>query len=54
MSGTAGMIEAALAAADRVPVDFSEMPDRERQQHVWVQIANGADWVDLDPIRGRA
>jgi hypothetical protein len=25
------------------------LPDRERQQHVWVQYADGTEWVDLDP-----
>jgi transglutaminase-like putative cysteine protease len=25
------------------------LPDRERQQHVWVQIASGTEWIDLDP-----
>ncbi|MFL5758319.1 MAG: hypothetical protein ACJ789_01195 [Thermomicrobiales bacterium] len=25
------------------------LPERERQQHVWVQYAAGTEWIDLDP-----
>ncbi|HEU0114674.1 MAG TPA: hypothetical protein VFQ80_08355, partial [Thermomicrobiales bacterium] len=27
-----------------------QLPERERTQHVWLQYAAGADWVDLDPV----
>ena len=26
-----------------------ELPERERNQHVWVQYADGSQWIDLDP-----
>lgn len=43
-------IEAALAAdAISLPVPVFDLPDRERRQHVWVQYADGAAWIDLDP-----
>lgn len=28
---------------------FSGLPDLERENHVWVQAALGAEWLDLDP-----
>ena len=45
-------IEDALAAAGVSVPDASEsptIPDRERTQHVWLQYADGPNWVDLDP-----
>ncbi len=34
-----------------LPMTFSELPIRERDQHLWLQVAQGADWLDLDPSR---
>ena len=31
-----------------VPGGYSKMPDLERQQHVWVQVSSGSEWVDMD------
>ena len=43
-------IEEALSGADISLPDFDlALPERERNQHVWVQYADGATWVDLDP-----
>ncbi|MGB3329040.1 MAG: hypothetical protein WBA46_08815, partial [Thermomicrobiales bacterium] len=43
-------IQTALAgAAVALPDPKPTLPDSERQQHVWVQYADGPRWVDLDP-----
>ena len=43
-------IEDALAGAQlALPEATHELADRERRQHVWVQYADGPDWIDLDP-----
>ena len=43
-------IEDGLAAAGVVlPAASAGLPDRERRQHVWVQYADGPNWIDLDP-----
>lgn len=42
-------ISAALAAAGiTLPSATPALPQRERSQHTWLQIASGADWLDLD------
>jgi len=45
------MISGALAEAGislpSLPV--VTLPDRERQRHAWIQIADGPDWIDADP-----
>lgn len=48
-------LQAALSSeAITLAAPAPELPDRERRQHVWVQYAAGADWVDLDPSIPRA
>lgn len=57
---TVGTIQTALEEAGVEPADsFTPMPDSERSHHVWVQVAETDDWVDLDPtlpgaVRGDA
>ena len=47
---TVSTIETALQEAGIELLDgFTPMPDSERARHVWVQVAQTADWVDLDP-----
>ncbi len=32
-----------------LPASTSTMPELERTQHLWIQVAQGAEWTDLDP-----
>jgi hypothetical protein len=47
---TVGTIERALQNGG-ITLDrgFTQMPERERREHLWVQVANGPEWIDLDP-----
>ena len=48
------VIEDAFAAAGvTLPSGIGEatVPDRERTAHMWLQYADGPDWIDLDPTR---
>ncbi len=47
--GVATVSDALKQAGIALPVPAPALPDLERTQHVWLQYANGADWVDLDP-----
>jgi hypothetical protein len=50
LSRTIDTIETALGNAGvSLPPGFTDMPDRERREHVWLQIAWGPGWLDLDP-----
>lgn len=43
-------IGSSLAAAGiELPAAEFHLPDRELAEHVWVQYASGARWIDLDP-----
>ncbi len=43
-------IEQQLAGAGiELPRPTLAVPERERTNHVWIQVQDGADWVDLDP-----
>ncbi len=47
---TVGTITSALQEAGVDLLDgFTPLPDSERARHVWVQVAQTADWLDLDP-----
>jgi hypothetical protein len=47
---TVSDLEAALAQGGLdLPASFTSLPQREADQHVWVQRRSGADWLDLDP-----
>jgi len=48
-------VKAALTAGGiTLPQLKPTVPDRERDQHVWVQYADGPRWVDLDPSLAKA
>jgi hypothetical protein len=50
IGGTVSTIAEALAGAGiTLPGTFTPVPMLERDQHVWVQVANGSGWLDLDP-----
>jgi len=50
VDGTVSLITDALSGAGiTLPGTFTTVPQRERDQHVWVQVSNGPDWMDLDP-----
>ena len=50
IDGTVATLTGALADAGiTLPGAFTPVPMLERDQHVWVQAANGAGWLDLDP-----
>jgi hypothetical protein len=50
VDGTVSTIESALGAIGiALPVAFTDVPLREIDQHIWVQVLQGVDWVDLDP-----
>jgi large repetitive protein len=51
LSASVKLITDALASKNISLPDPSApaLPDRERQQHVWVQYASGSEWIDLDP-----
>jgi hypothetical protein len=47
---TVETLSAVLAAAGiELPSPVPSIPDVERERHVWLQYANGPEWVDLDP-----
>lgn len=49
---TEGLTTIQTALADKaisLPNAALDLPARERRQHVWVQYADGPQWVDLDP-----
>lgn len=52
VDSTVEMITAALAAED-ISLPTSEPPTEPAQptSHVWIQYADGPDWIDLDPSR---
>jgi hypothetical protein len=41
--------DALASAGISLPEPAVELPERERQRHVWVQYADGPLWIDLDP-----
>jgi len=45
------MLSAVIAKAGIALPDFraTPVPDREQSDHVWVQVAEGPFWIDLDP-----
>ena len=50
LTSTLADIDAALGSAGIVlPVGLALIPLREIDQHLWVQAAQGSDWLDLDP-----
>ena len=52
---TVGELESALRSAGIVlPSGFPTAPMMERDQHLWVQMALGQGWLDLDPSLPRA
>ena len=48
-SGVGTVLAALSEAGIAVPPPPDELPALERDQHVWVQIRQGTDWVDVDP-----
>jgi hypothetical protein len=47
---TVDILESALASAGiALPTGPEELPDLERRRHVWLQMASGPVWIDLDP-----
>lgn len=54
-SGVAAIGAALHEAGIELPVIGPVLPERERREHMWVQYASGAEWIDLDPsIAGSA
>jgi hypothetical protein len=52
---TVDLLESALASAGmHVPEPPADLPDLESQRHVWLQMASGPAWIDLDPSVGGA
>lgn len=47
------LTQALAKASVALPTTPLSLPERERRQHVWVQYATGAQWVDLDPTLPR-
>ncbi len=47
--GVATVSDALAAAGVTIPTSETTLPALERDQHAWVQLANGTQWVDLDP-----
>lgn len=48
---TVELLTDALTAAGAAPADVPvAIPADELDQHVWVQYADGPDWIDLDPL----
>jgi len=47
--GVATVSDALAAAGITIPTRETALPALERDQHTWVQLANGTQWVDLDP-----
>ncbi|HYP61971.1 MAG TPA: hypothetical protein VEQ36_16205 [Thermomicrobiales bacterium] len=39
----------AKAGIDLPDVAATPLPDREQREHIWVQVADGPFWIDLDP-----
>jgi hypothetical protein len=39
----------ARAGIDLPNVAATSIPDREQREHVWIQVADGPFWIDLDP-----
>jgi hypothetical protein len=39
----------AKAGIDLPEVTATPVPDREQREHVWIQVADGPFWIDLDP-----
>ncbi len=51
LSETVAMLEGALASADvELALPGVALPAMERDSHTWVQVAQGAEWMDLDPM----
>jgi hypothetical protein len=48
-SGIRTIVDALAEEGITLPTDTSQLPALERDQHVWVQVAFGTDWQDLDP-----
>jgi hypothetical protein len=50
LTDTASLLETALEGAGlSLPTTGIALPPSESHQHTWVEMANGAAWVDLDP-----
>ena len=50
VASTVRTIEDALKSAGvNLPPAAVELPERERRQHVWLQYADGPEWIDLAP-----
>lgn len=51
MDATVASVSEALTRANVTlpPVSTGTLPDRERTAHVWIQVADGPSWTDLDP-----
>lgn len=47
--GTATILDALAGAGIALPEPAPALPDLEQRQHVWLQYADGAYWIDLDP-----
>jgi hypothetical protein len=47
--GIATVSDALAAAGITIATSETTLPALERDQHAWVQLANGTQWVDLDP-----
>jgi hypothetical protein len=43
------LVDALTAAGVEPPPPVESLPPEEVARHVWVQVADGPDWVDLDP-----
>ena len=39
----------AKAGIDLPPLEPPRLPDRELNQHAWIQVTDGPDWIDYDP-----
>ena len=50
----ATIVDTLAAAGVQVPAFTDGLPAAERERHVWVQVAFGADWMDLDPSQAGA